>query len=99
MIYAIEIGKDVEFAPAKFTNIASLINIILPFLMGGAALIFLAMALFGAFTWLTSGGNSENLAKANKTFINAIIGFVIVVFAYALTKIIGYVLNVQILPQ
>jgi hypothetical protein len=55
------------------------------------------MALYGAFTWLTSGGEKENLAKANKTFINAIIGLVIVVFAFVLTKVIGYLLNVQIL--
>ncbi len=98
MIYALTINES-NFAPAKFKNIASFINIILPILMSGAAMVFLIMALFGAITWLTSGGNSENLAKASKTFINAIIGLIIVVFAYALTNIIGHLLNVQILPQ
>jgi len=96
MIYALEISQD-NFAPAKFTNLASFLNILLPLTMVGAALIFLAMALFGGFTWLTSGGSQENLAKAQKTFINAIIGLVIVIFAFVLTKVIGYMLNVDIL--
>jgi FtsH-binding integral membrane protein len=96
MIYALEISQD-NFAPAKFTNLASFLKILLPLTMVGAALIFLAMALFGAFTWLTSGGSQENLAKAQKTFINAIIGLVIVIFAFVFTKVIGYMLNVDIL--
>jgi ABC-type spermidine/putrescine transport system permease subunit II len=96
MIYALEISQD-NFAPAKFTNLASFLNILLPLTMVGAALIFLVMALFGGFTWLTSGGSQENLAKAQKTFINAIIGLVIVIFAFVLTKVIGYMLNVDIL--
>jgi len=96
MIYAFEISPD-NFAPAKFTNIASFLNIFIPLTMVGAALIFLVMALFGGFTWLTSGGSQENLAKAQKTFINAIIGLVIVVFAFVFTKVLGYMLNVDIL--
>lgn len=96
MIYALDVSES-NFAPAKFANIASFLNILLPLTMIGAALIFLVMALFGAFTWLTSGGEKENLAKAQKTFINAIIGLVIVVFAFVLTRVIGYILNVQIL--
>jgi len=97
MVHAIEIGKDIEFAPAKFANIASFLNIILPLTMLGAALIFLVMALLGGFTWLTSGGEKESLAKAQKTFVNAIIGLVIVIFAFVLTRVVGYMLNVQIL--
>ena len=98
MVYAIDIST-IDFAPNKFANIASFLNIILPLIMIGAALVFLVMALFGAFTWLTSGGSQENLAKAQKTFINAIIGLLIVVFAFVLTQIIGKMLNVSILPQ
>jgi hypothetical protein len=96
MVYAINIST-IDFAPNKFANIAKFLNIILPLTMIGAALIFLVMALFGGFTWLTSGGSQENLAKAQKTFTNAIVGLVIVVFAFVLTKVIGYILNVQIL--
>jgi len=96
MVYAIDIST-IDFVPKKFTDIATFLKIILPLTMIGSALIFLVMALFGGFTWLTAGGNPENLAKAQKTFVSAIVGLVIVVFAFILTKMIGYILNVQIL--
>ena len=98
MIYAIDIGPD-NFTPAKFANIATLINVILPLLTLGAALIFLVMALYGGFVWITSGGSQENLAKAQKIFTSSIIGLVIVIFSFALVNLIGYILKVQILPQ
>jgi len=98
MVYALDISSG-NFAPAKFANIASFINIILPMMMIGASLVFLAMILYGGFSWITAGGNPENVSKAQKIFINAIIGLVIVVFGFVITKVIGYILNVQILPQ
>jgi len=97
MVYALDISGS--FAPAKFANLASFINIILPLMMIGASLVFLAMILYGGLSWVMAGGNPENVAKAQKIFVNAIIGLVIVVFGFVITKIIGFVLNVQILPQ
>lgn len=98
MIYAIDIGPD-NFAPAKFTNVATFINVILPLLTIGAALIFLVMTLYGGFTWITAGGNQENLTKAQKIFTSSIIGLVIVIFAFVLVKLIGNILKVDVLPQ
>jgi len=97
MVYALTIDENV-FQPAKFANIGTIINVILPLLTLGAALIFLVMALLGGFKWITSGGSQENLAKAQKIFTSSIIGLVIVIFAFVLVKIIGYVLQIQILP-
>jgi|GEM_PF-2671160 len=96
MIYAIDINQ--QFQPAKFANISSLINIVLPLLSLGAALVFLTMALYGGFMWITSGGNQENLAKSRKVFINAILGFCIVVFGFVFVKIIGFIFKINILP-
>jgi len=98
MIYALNIGPD-NFAPAKFTTIATLINVILPLLIIGAALIFLAMGLYGGFVWITAGGSQENLKKAQKIFTSSLIGIVIVVFAFVLVKLIGLILKVDILPK
>lgn len=97
MIYALDIGPD-NFSPAKFANIATFINVILPLLTLGAAILFLVMALYGGFVWITSGGSQENLAKAQKIFTSSIIGLVIVIFSFVLVKLIGYILNIKILP-
>ena len=98
MVYALDIGPD-NFTPAKFTTIATLVNLILPLLSLGGTVIFLIMALYGAFTWISSGGSRENLAKAQKIFTSSIIGLIIVVFSFVLVKLIGYILKIQILPQ
>ena len=97
MVYALDIGPG-NFTPAKFTNIATFINVILPLLIIGAALIFLVMALYGGFTWITAGGSQENLTKAQKIFTSSIIGLIIVIFSFVLVKLIGYIINVKILP-
>lgn len=98
MVYALTIDET-NFSPAKFTNLATLINLILPILIIGAAVIFLVMALYGGFTWITAGGNQENLAKAQKIFTSSIIGLVIVISAFVLVKLIGLILKVNILPK
>ena len=38
--------------------------------------------LLGAFKYITSGGNKENLASAQNMITHAIIGFVILMFAF-----------------
>jgi len=97
MVYALTIGPD-NFTPAKFTTIATLINVILPLLLLGGAIIFLVMALYGAFIWITAGGGQENLTKAQKIFTSSIIGIIIVVFSFVLVKLIGRILKVDIIP-
>lgn len=52
------------------------------FVMAGlAALLYL---LLGAFTWITSGGNKENVEKARDKIQAAIIGIILVVIVVAI---------------
>lgn len=94
MAFAIDINSE-NFAPAKISNLATILNIILPLLQVGAALIFLVVLLQAAFTWITAGDKAENIAKAQKMMIFAIIGLLIVVFSFVFVKIIGYMLKVN----
>ncbi|MCX7881186.1 MAG: hypothetical protein N2482_01580 [Patescibacteria group bacterium] len=98
MIYALDISSD-NFAPAKFTNISSLLNLVIPLLTLGAAIIFLVMTLWGAFDWITAGDNSENLKKAKKKFISAFLGLIIIISAFILVKLIGFILKINLLSQ
>jgi hypothetical protein len=95
MIYALDINQN-NFAPAKITNFATILNVVLPLLQAGAALLFLAMLLQAGFTWITAGDKAENLAKAQKKIIFAVLGLVIVVFSYLFVKIIGYMLKIDV---
>jgi len=96
MVYAIDISEN--FAPAKITTIATLLNVVLPLLTTGAGLIFLVMALLGAFNLLTHGDNPEAVKKAYGTITYAVLGLLIVIISFVAVRLIGSMLKVDILP-
>lgn len=54
-----------------------------------AAVVLIFMILWGAFEWLTSGGDKEKLSSAQKRIINAIIGIILFAVAFAIIKVLG----------
>lgn len=96
MVYAIDISQN--FAPARFATIATLLNIVLPLLTTGAGMIFLVMALYGAFNLLTHGDNPEAVKKAYGIITYAALGLLIVIGSFIAVRIIGSMLKVNILP-
>lgn len=84
-----------KFAPAqKVDSIGTLLNVALPLMMVGAALIFLAMSLYGAFMYLTHGDNPEGLKKAQSTIIFAVIGLFIIIVSFVVVQVIGKILGI-----
>ena len=72
---------------------------IFSFVFGAAGAIFVVMFIVGGIQYLTSAGNEEAATKAKKLLINAVIGIIIIVCAYAgaawiLTSIGGTIPNV-----
>lgn len=61
--------------------------VILIYSLAGIVLIF--MLLWGAFEWLTSGGDKEKLSSAQKKIINAIIGIVLLAIVFAIIQVLG----------
>ena len=53
-----------------------------------AGIILFIMLILGGFKYLTSAGNPENAAAAQKTITYAIIGIVIVALAYLILVLI-----------
>lgn len=51
--------------------------------------IFLGLAMYAGFTWMMARGNAEESKKAMVMLNDAIIGLIIILGAYALTKYIG----------
>ena len=65
-------------------TIAQIINIALSLLGIVAVVIILA----GGFTWMTAGGNEENVDKARKMIFAGIIGLAIILSAYAIARFV-----------
>lgn len=53
--------------------------------LGVLSIIFLILIIIAGYTWMTAGGNEEQVSKAKKNLKNAIIGVIIVLGSYAIT--------------
>jgi hypothetical protein len=58
---------------------------LLLFFAGGIAVLFI---IIGGFFYITAQGNEEQAEKGKKALINAIIGIVIVIMAYAIISVV-----------
>jgi hypothetical protein len=74
---------------------ARIINVILGFL----GLIVLALIVFSGFQWMTSGGDEKKIGDAKKRLTNAIIGLIIILAAWSLTRYIIIIFNKTIINQ
>lgn len=52
-------------------------------------ILFLGLMLYAGFLWMTAGGDEKRIDKAKDIILGALIGFLIVVAAYAVTRFIG----------
>jgi hypothetical protein len=64
--------------------IGNFIGVFLSFL----GVIFFVLMIYGGTMWMTAGGKSEQIEKARKVIIHAILGVIIVLMAYAITTAI-----------
>lgn len=65
-------------------TIAGIINIFLGFL----GILATLLILYGGYLWMTSRGNSEKVEKAKLLIASAVIGLVIILSAYAISRFI-----------
>jgi len=72
------------FTPPKFGDLLTFVIRTL-FIFGGlAALLYL---ILGAFAWITSGGDKENVAKAREKIQAAVIGLILIVGVLAIVSL------------
>ncbi len=67
------------------TKTGQIIGLVLSFV----GVLFLVLMIYAGLTWMTAGGNQEKVKKAKDLMINAIIGLVVVLGAYAITAFVG----------
>lgn len=70
-----------------YGEIGQFINNVLTLAFGIGLLVVLVMLVWGAFEWITSGGDKEAVGKARSRIINALIGLAVMAIAFALAKV------------
>jgi len=80
------------YVKKALTDIAgSAVNIVL----SAIAILFLMLMIYGGVMWMTAQGNEDQVSRARKLIIAAVIGLIIVVAAFALTSFLGDTLGPQ----
>lgn len=70
--------EDVRFTIARIISAA----------LGLLGIIAVVIIIYAGFKWMTSGGNEETVKSAQKTLMAAVIGLVIILSAYAITRFV-----------
>lgn len=74
--FGAEATGELKVTPGKL--VANLLGTMLGFL----GVIFLILAVYGGWLWMTAQGNEEQSGKARKLILDAVIGLLVVTAAY-----------------
>ena len=69
-------------------SLAEIIGAIIGTVLSFVGIIFLIMIIYGGFTWMISAGNEQKVYKAKKIIVNSIIGTVIIMSSYEITRFV-----------
>jgi hypothetical protein len=73
------------------------ISIVIGVMTVFGGIYFLFLFIVAAYNWMSAGGDKNKLQMAQNKIVHAVIGLVVVIGAYALVSLIGYILGFCIL--
>ncbi len=74
-------------------SIPVLIGRVLKSVLGFTGTIFFILVVFAGLMWMTAAGSEDRIKKAKQILVAAVIGLIIVLSAYAITKFVGETLS------
>lgn len=83
-------GSGLEGGCSGADCIAQVIGRAINIVLGFLGIVLLCLFLYAGFLWMTAGGDEEKVKKAKSLILNAVVGYLIIGAAYALT---GFVLD------
>lgn len=84
---------------AAGTPLNVLIGNIFTIVFAVAAVLVLAYLIYGAFKWITSGGDKEGTAGARKYIINALVGLAVLALAFVIVRVVGQIVGFNVLES
>ena len=88
---------DPDFVADPLTSFERIVSIIIGVMTVGGGIYFLFVIITGAYNWISAAGDKQKLTKARDTVLQALIGLVVMLGAYVLVAVAGYVLGFSIL--
>jgi hypothetical protein len=76
-------------------KIGNIISVTLPYVFAAAAIALLIYLVLGGFQFMMSQGDPKAAQGAQAKIMNALIGFIIIIFAYFIIQLFGQVFGIQ----
>lgn len=91
---ALETGLTEAAPPAlqRFRSVPYAVNVLINAALSLLGVIFIIMVILAGFKWMTAQGDAKKVEEARDNIKNAVMGLVVVLAAYAITKFIFDVL-------
>lgn len=78
-------GYGANAGDVQASTISQKIGTIISYVLAFLGVIFLILVVYSGLQWMTAGGNEEKVKQARTRLINAAVGLIIVMAAYAIT--------------
>ena len=82
-----KIGEP-AFGTKTATPLPELVGRYIRIFLGFLGVIFAILVIYGGYTWMTSFGNEQKVTRGKELIIDATIGLVIVLAAYAISSFV-----------
>lgn len=79
-----EVG-EAAYGATPTTELPELVGGYIRIFLGLLGVIFAVLMVYGGYSWMTSYGNTQKVDKAKELIVDAVIGLIIVLAAYAIT--------------
>ena len=76
--------------PAE-TNLPAIIGKVVGAILAFVGVIFFCLILWAGFSWMLAKGNEEEITKAKDTIFSAVLGLIVILGAYAITKLVAII--------
>ena len=79
-------------------KLGSIIGAVLPYIFGAAGIALLIYLILGGLQLMISRGDPKAMQSAQAKITNALIGFVIIIFAFFIVQLFGQLFGLQSTP-
>ena len=83
-----EFGGLAAGAEIKTADLPTLIGNIISIILGLLGVVLILLIIYSGFLWMTAGGETKQVDKAQAYIKNAVIGLVVILLAYAITQFV-----------
>jgi len=84
-----------NFAALNFWSIGRGLSLAVPLVIVGGGLLCLVFLLYGAFTYVMSGGEEKKITDAMHMMTYAALGLIVIVIGYAVVRTILFITNIN----